>query len=175
MLHREGREAVRESIAAAEPFQPTEEELAKTQKKGRRLSVGSDVEIARRISSDLASEHGEVVFCEGAFWHFATAHWAPFSDAEMRRAVHAYDGSPFGDRSVVRLGKGRIDSILHELAAIRPDDPPLSGRALLSVPVIQRIVLPIGRFVSIKAARYWRLVTVPTQCNSLMSGTWESG
>jgi P4 family phage/plasmid primase-like protien len=41
----------------------------------------------------------------------------------MRRAVHAYDGSIFGDRSVVRLGKGRIDSILNELAAIlnKPD------------------------------------------------------
>jgi putative DNA primase/helicase len=91
------------------------------------LDIGSDVEIAGRVANDLTREFGEVVFADGDFWHYARTHWVALSGPAARKAVHAYDGalymSPAGELHAVRLSKGRIDSVLHEMGAMlaRPD------------------------------------------------------
>jgi P4 family phage/plasmid primase-like protien len=88
----------------------------------KQLLLGSDVEIARRVRDDLTDRHGQLVHAEGAFWRFTGAHWEPIPDHELRLAVHSYDGAlfatPGGKDSRVKLGKGRIDSVLSECAAL---------------------------------------------------------
>ncbi|HET6377013.1 MAG TPA: phage/plasmid primase, P4 family [Methylocella sp.] len=87
-----------------------------------RLSIGSDVEIAERVRRDLERAHGTIVYAEGGFWRYEGTHWQPIPEHELRRAVHAYDGaqfrSPSGEPSCVKLSKNRIDSALHEMAAL---------------------------------------------------------
>jgi hypothetical protein len=93
----------------------------------QQLSIGSDVEIARHVGRDFRDAFGEVVFCDGDFWQYNGMHWQPIDDAAARRTVHLYDGAiyktPTGDPSSVKLSKGRIDSVLYEMAAMldRPD------------------------------------------------------
>lgn len=77
------------------------------------------MEIAGRIAWELDRDHGSVPYCEGEFWRYAGTHWEPIPEDEMRRRVHDCDGLPWGyEGRRVRLGKGRIDSILHELGAM---------------------------------------------------------
>jgi putative DNA primase/helicase len=88
------------------------------------LELGSDVEIARRVAQVLRQERGEIVFSEGAYWHYAGSHWYRIADHELRLAVHGFDGAPLPDnRAPVKLNKTRVDSILHEMSAMleRPD------------------------------------------------------
>ena len=84
--------------------------------------IGSDVEIAARVARDLQAELGEIVFCEGDFWFYNGVCWEPIDDAAARCAVHLYDGAiyetPADDPSAVKLSKGRIDSVLHEMGAM---------------------------------------------------------
>jgi putative DNA primase/helicase len=93
----------------------------------QQLTIGSDVEISEHVARDFHRAFGEVVFADGDFWRFNGMHWQPVDDAEARRAVHRYDGAvyqtPKGEPSAVKLSKGRIDSVLHEMAAMldRPD------------------------------------------------------
>jgi P4 family phage/plasmid primase-like protien len=85
----------------------------------RWLKVGSDVEVARYVKEELAHDYGFVPYCEGEFWRFTGKQWEMIPHESLRRIVHAYDGipmAPFG--SPLQLGKGRINSILNELAAM---------------------------------------------------------
>jgi hypothetical protein len=90
----------------------------------RRLDIGSDVEIAQLAARELAAELGPVAHAEGELW-FYDQHvgcWMPVPDHLLRRSVHAFDGSayprPNGKVEIVQLTKGRIDSVMRELAAI---------------------------------------------------------
>src|SRR5690349_11216089 len=58
-----------------------------------RLEIGSDVEIARRVTKDLSAQYGEVVYCEGAFWSFSRTHWIAIPDEALRLAIYRYDGA----------------------------------------------------------------------------------
>jgi hypothetical protein len=83
------------------------------------LQFGSDVEIARSVAQVLRRDRGEVIFCEGHFWYYAESHWRRLQDHELRLAVQRYDGAPIpGSRVPVKLGKTRIDSAIHEMAAM---------------------------------------------------------
>jgi P4 family phage/plasmid primase-like protien len=90
----------------------------------RRLEIGSDVEIAQRISRELATELGPVVHAEGESWFYAarTGCWTAIPPDLSRRLVHAFDGAaypkPNGKIEIVQLSKSRCDSIMHEVAAI---------------------------------------------------------
>jgi D5 N terminal like len=87
----------------------------------KRLRIGSDVEIARRFADDLRARHGEVVFSEGDFWFYDKTHWCRIEERHLRRTVHSYDGVEYPttrSTAIVRLNKGHVDSILHELGAI---------------------------------------------------------
>ena len=117
VLVREGEAAVRTRIGNAEPFHP---EQSAAERKS--LSIGSDVEIARRVREDLTERHGRIVHAEGAFWRYGGTHWEPIPEHELRPPVHAYDGAKFftpaGEPSNVKLNKSRINSILNECAAL---------------------------------------------------------
>jgi putative DNA primase/helicase len=91
------------------------------------LEIGSDVEIAK----DMAAALRGVVWCEGEFWRYVGTHWEPIPRDEMRRRAQAYDGRRWGARGWrLRLGKGRIDSILHELGAILSEPDFFAGHRL---------------------------------------------
>jgi hypothetical protein len=95
-------------------------DIASTQR--QHLDVGSDVEIARRVAQAFRREFDEVLFADGDFWRYDGTHWMPIEGPTARQAVHLYDGAiyqnPSGKPSAVRLGKGRIDSVLHEMSAM---------------------------------------------------------
>jgi P4 family phage/plasmid primase-like protien len=86
------------------------------------LEIGSDVEIAERVHKDLLKHFDEIVHAEGSFWRYATTHWEPIDNNEVRLAVHLYDGARYltaaGEPGNVKLGKGRIDSVLNECATL---------------------------------------------------------
>jgi putative DNA primase/helicase len=88
----------------------------------RQVFIGSDVEIAEDVAEDLRSCLGQVIFCEGHFWHYDKSHWRAIDEAELRRVVHRYDGEPYGGKHVVKLSKGHIDSVIHEMGAML-DEP----------------------------------------------------
>ena len=85
------------------------------------LEIGSDVEIAERVGEALHRAPGDIIHSEGHFWRYGETHWVPIPEHELRLAVHVYDGAGFrtpkGDLSRAKLGKGRVDSVLNELAA----------------------------------------------------------
>ncbi len=128
VLLKQGPEAVRDLIGQARPLAaPT------TDAPRRQLEIGSDVEIARRLRADLVGQFGRVVHAEGIFWRYGASHWEAIADHELRAAVHPYDGAffmtPMGELSRVKLGKGRIDSVLNECATLCADPEFFAKRA----------------------------------------------
>jgi P4 family phage/plasmid primase-like protien len=117
VLVREGEAAVRNRIAAAEPFRVEETDTGR-----KRLYIGSDVEIAKRVREDLTERHGRIVHADGEFWRYCGTHWEAIPDHELRLPVHAYDGAgfltPAGEPSNVKLTKTRVNSVLNECAAL---------------------------------------------------------
>jgi P4 family phage/plasmid primase-like protien len=83
------------------------------------LTIGSDIEIARRVIEDLRAEHGEVIFDDGDVYRYDGMRWAALNSEELRIAVHPYDGAILADSETpVRLSKGRVDSVLSEMRAM---------------------------------------------------------
>ncbi|MFN9790788.1 MAG: bifunctional DNA primase/polymerase [Holosporales bacterium] len=86
------------------------------------VDIGSDVEIARHVRADLEQVRGDLIHAEEQFWQYATTHWEMIPEHTLRLAVHRYDGAPYktpkGEATCVKLSKTRIDSILHEMAAL---------------------------------------------------------
>jgi P4 family phage/plasmid primase-like protien len=86
------------------------------------LFIGSDVEISSRVRDDLSARHGKILYAEGNIWRYGGTHWEEIPAHELRLATHMYDGAeyetPKGEPSRVKLGKSRVDSILHELAVL---------------------------------------------------------
>lgn len=120
VLRSEGERAVLDLLLAAVPMR-SEQSKCSPQK----LSVGSDIEIARRIQDDLNEQYGRVVHAEGAFWRFNGTSWEAFDEHTIRLRVHDYDGVEFltasSGKSRVKLSKSRIDSVLHECATLCAD------------------------------------------------------
>lgn len=88
----------------------------------RALSIGSDVEIANCMLESLTMEFGQIVHAEGEFWRFSKTNWEKISQSDLRILVHKFDGKKYffngGKQGIVKLSRSRIDSILHEAAAI---------------------------------------------------------
>jgi P4 family phage/plasmid primase-like protien len=117
VLQREGADAVRHHIeTTAFPKSPEATQRRKD------LTIGSEVEIARRVIEDLSERYGRIVTTEGDVWRFDRTHWRKISPEELRLAVYAYDGANFltpgGQASSVKLGKARLDSIIFELGML---------------------------------------------------------
>jgi putative DNA primase/helicase len=123
---RETAAAPLEEDLAAAPVELAELAAILTQRY-RKLDIGSDVEIARKLAAELTARFGEIPYCEGRFWHYEATRWVPFEPGALRLLVHAFDGANYmtatGKPETVQLTKHRADSILHEAAAIfeRPD------------------------------------------------------
>lgn len=115
-----GEEAVRVLIADADGNNSADDADTRT------IFIGSDVEIAGRIREDLMEKHGKIVHAEGQFWRYGATHWEAIPPYELRVITHAYDGAlyktPKGEKARVKLGKGRVDSILNELAALLSEE-----------------------------------------------------
>ena len=99
-----------------------DELAARLQAQHRRLEIGSDVELSRKIARELVARFGEIPYSEGSFWVYHGSAWEALDPFAMRRLVHAFDGAryttPSGKPENVRLSKNRVDSTLSELAAI---------------------------------------------------------
>ncbi|MGG5890589.1 DNA primase family protein, partial [Falsiroseomonas sp. HC035] len=80
------------------------------------LEIGSDTEIAARVTDDLVRRLGRIVFADGEIWRYNGRTWEVIRSETLWLAVYRYDGARFktatGDDSNVRLGKGRVESIL---------------------------------------------------------------
>jgi phage/plasmid-associated DNA primase len=108
------------------PDQPAGEMAAAQQippdpqwKRPRWLKVGSDVEVAGYVKTELMHDYGTVHYCEGEFWRFTGKQWEIIPHESLRRLVHEYDGIAWGPNwKPLQLGAGRINSILKELAAM---------------------------------------------------------
>jgi putative DNA primase/helicase len=85
------------------------------------LTLGSDIEISRCIGEYLESRYGPIVVTEGLVWRYNETHWVSLTDAELRRVVHRYDGATYATKGIVRLSRGRVDSILNEFMAMHDD------------------------------------------------------
>jgi hypothetical protein len=85
----------------------------------RWLRVGSDVEVASYVKTELIHDYGSVPHCEGEFWRFTGKQWEIIPHESLRRIVHEYDGIAWGPYGKpLQLGSNRINSILKELAAM---------------------------------------------------------
>jgi len=111
---------------AVTPDQPAAETAATQQapsdpqpKRPRWLKVGSDVEVASYVKTELMYDYGTVHYCEGEFWRFTGKQWEIIPHESLRCTVHEYDGIAWGPYwKPLQLGAGRINSILKELAAM---------------------------------------------------------
>lgn len=115
LLRESGEEAVRALILDAVISCGDGEDRART------VLIGSDVEIAHLLRKEMTTTYGAVICTEGKFWRYGTTHWESIAPHELRIATHAYDGAVYSTpkgKARVRLSKGRVDSILHELAAL---------------------------------------------------------
>jgi P4 family phage/plasmid primase-like protien len=83
------------------------------------LEIGSDTEISRKVLQRLNETHGRVVYSEGDLWYYGRTHWQAFSESDLRSKVQEFDGAryptPSGSLTWIKLGKSKIDSILHGL------------------------------------------------------------
>jgi putative DNA primase/helicase len=112
--------------AVVPPDQPAPEKAATQQarpepqsKRPRWLKVGSDVEVARYVKTELMYDYGSVHYCEGEFWRFTGKQWEIIPHKSLRCIVHEYDGIAWGPYGKpLQLSAGRINSILNELAAM---------------------------------------------------------
>jgi putative DNA primase/helicase len=139
----------------------------------RKITIGSDIEIAQCVGADLHDAFDQIVCAEGAFWRWMGMHWAAIPDHELRCAVHGYDGAPYrtpsGEPSCVKLNKSRVDSVLNELGAIlaNPDffAAPATGINCQSGFIRFR---PDGKAVIEKHDREHR-------CRHVLPGHWQPG
>ncbi len=117
ILVESGEEAVREMIANVSFSDGSDGDGESDLKK---LRIGSDVEMAKRVREDLIDEYGPVVYSESYFWRYTGTHWEPIPEEELQCAVHPYDGAlfetPGGEMSQVRLNNSRIVSSLKQLS-----------------------------------------------------------
>jgi len=120
VLRDEGEEAVRALINQAE------NPASACGNQARTVFIGSDVEIANRVREDLVDKYGKIIHAEGHFWRYGTTHWEAIPNHELRLITHIYDGAtyqtPKGEPTRVKLGKGRVDSTLYELAALLTEE-----------------------------------------------------
>jgi phage/plasmid-associated DNA primase len=81
------------------------------------FTTGSDVEIAEHLQVDLQAKYGEVVFCEGEFWHYGKTQWSKISRTELWLGSSVYNGAAHGKtgKGIIRQNSNRIESIIKHL------------------------------------------------------------
>ena len=52
-----------------------------------KLSIGSDVEIAKKLAELLTDKLGQIVFTEGQFWFYKKTAWEPITTTTLERYV----------------------------------------------------------------------------------------
>lgn len=84
------------------------------------FKAGSDVEVAEAIYGMLTRHLGAVIFAEGEFWIYRDTQWVSLNKTELWRGIQRFDLAVIegGRGGVLKLGKTKIESILHELQMI---------------------------------------------------------
>ena len=99
----------------------------------RRLEIGSDIEIAKKLAVELVRRFGQMPYAEGAFWVYGGTCWAALDGEAMRRLLHSFDGAEYrtpGNKiEKLRLSKYRVDSAMRELAAMLAEPDFFAGPA----------------------------------------------
>ena len=65
-------------------------------KRPRWLRVGSDVEVAGYVRTELMRDYGTVHYCEGEFWRFTGKQWEVVPEGSLRRTVMTTLPEPIG-------------------------------------------------------------------------------
>jgi putative DNA primase/helicase len=139
----------------------------------KQLEIGSDVEIAERVAKDLYQQFGDVIFTDGAFYHFAGSHWMPILDHRLRCLVHPYDGAEFatpkGDAAAVKLGKNRVTSVINEMDAMLAE-PNFFINALVGINCTSGFIA----FAADGTPMLWAHHP-DHRCRNVLSGSWQPG
>jgi P4 family phage/plasmid primase-like protien len=98
---------------AEDPPQTDHDVQHERRRAGSALQIGSDAELATLVIAELTDQLGELVYADLRFWHYAGTAWAELQDVRLLRVVLAHDGQRYGEKGRIRLGKSRIESIVH--------------------------------------------------------------
>ncbi len=99
------------------------------------LRVGSDVDIAGRVTEDLSKRFGQIVHTEDSLWYCDHGLWVKLARRDLQAMIAAYDGYLYPNgrsNSAVRLNRTRIDSIA-DLVSQRLDAPNFFAEATMGV------------------------------------------
>ena len=77
----------------------------------RRLNIGSDTEIAKRMIGLLQSQNGPIVNTEGAFWRFIETHWQTIDEHQLHSTIQSFDEHKTRTGRHVMLSSSRVSSI----------------------------------------------------------------
>lgn len=81
------------------------------------FKAGSEVEVAEVVHLILRRHLGDIVYAEGELWFYADTQWTVLSKTDLWRGIQHFDRAVIeGSRAnVLKLGRTKIESILHEL------------------------------------------------------------
>lgn len=137
------------------------------------VSIGSDIEIARRVRGDLERAFGDIIHTEGTFWRYERTCWHPIPEPELRRVVHVYDGAEFmtpaGEPSNVKLSKFRVDSVLHEMAAMLAEED-FFARAPTGINCASGFIRFVGEGLPVLEPHHQ-----DHRCRHTLPGHWQPG
>lgn len=77
------------------------------------IQAGTHVEVADAVLRRLEDEFGSsIVYCEGEFYAFNGTCWMPLPQNVLAKAVYHFDRTPFGQRGMIKLTDGQVNSII---------------------------------------------------------------
>jgi phage/plasmid-associated DNA primase len=87
------------------------------------VDFNSETFLARMFTETLAAVcESDIVHADGKLWAFGPTAWRVIDDQKLRRAVHAYDAAPAGEKATpIKLGSRMINGILNEVHATASD------------------------------------------------------
>lgn len=87
------------------------------------IDFNSETFLARMFAETLAfCCESELVTADGKLWAFGPTAWRVVDDQKLRRAVHAYDACPAGEKGTpIKLGSKMINGILMEVSTTTAD------------------------------------------------------
>ncbi len=134
------------------------------------LSIGSDVEIARNVYQELINQHCEIVISESRVWHYVGTHWEVLTESKLRRVVHLFDGAIYGQGGNIKLGTGRINSILNEFMHMH-DDTDFFVNAPVGINCLSGFIRFPGDSFEPELEKH----SPDHRCRHVLPGNWHSG
>jgi putative DNA primase/helicase len=83
------------------------------------LRLGTQIEVATLLCNEIGGEtSAPLVHSEGTFWGYGSTHWKEIPESALRKKVHKLDGTPYGDKKILRISRSFIDGVIREMAAM---------------------------------------------------------